>query len=108
MSRKKEREELFKLIFRLLSNPNCNPGTPKTEYVEKGINNIKQNLDSIIEIIKRNTSRWDFREIGAIEKSLLILAVYEIKYDELNHRIAINEAIELAKIYGTYLSKVPS
>ena len=76
MSRKKEREELFKLIFRLLSNPNCNPGTPKTEYVEKGINNIKQNLDSIIEIIKRNTSRWDFREIGSINLGQFYSFIY--------------------------------
>ena len=43
--------------------------------------------------------------ISKIDLSLLELAIYEIKYKEVPYKVAINEAVELAKKYGEDNSK---
>ena len=43
--------------------------------------------------------------ISKIDLSLLELAIYEIKYKEIPYKVAINEAVELAKKYGEDSSK---
>ena len=47
------------------------------------------------------TEGWSTRRIGRVELAILRLAVYEIKEDEsIPEKVAINEAVELAKKYG--------
>jgi len=43
---------------------------------------------------------WRLGRIGLLEKSILRLSVFEMVYDKLPVRVSINEAVELAKIYG--------
>ena len=40
-----------------------------------------------------------------LKNSILKLAIYEIKYKEIPYKVAINEAVELAKKYGEETSK---
>lgn len=65
------------------------------EYQEKIDNQIKQNL-------KEN---WKIERISKIDLSILRLAIYEIEYKEIPYKVAINEAVELAKKYGEDTSK---
>ena len=58
-------------------------------------------LTEIDKIISEISDGWSIDRIGKVELSILRLAVYEIKYDDLVPlKVAINEAIELAKKYG--------
>ena len=50
-------------------------------------------------------SNWKIERISKIDLSLLELAIYEIKYKEVPYKVAINEAVELAKKYGEENSK---
>ena len=50
-------------------------------------------------------SNWKLERISKIDLSLLELAIYEIKYKEVPYKVAINEAVELAKKYGEDNSK---
>jgi len=44
---------------------------------------------------------WDKTMIGAIEKAILRLAVYELQFEpDVPYKVAINEAIEVAKVFG--------
>jgi len=44
---------------------------------------------------------WKTRRMGKVELAILRLAVYEMKYDEeVPEKVAINEAVELAKKFG--------
>ena len=44
---------------------------------------------------------WKLERIGRVEKSILRLAIAEMKYDsDIPVSVAINEAVELAKTYG--------
>ena len=54
--------------------------------------------DSIISELSKG---WKLERIGGVERNILRLAIYEIKFDEdIPLSVAINEAVELAKTFG--------
>lgn len=58
----------------------------------------KEEVDSIL---SNNLENWTIDRIGNIDKAILRLAIYEMKYEtSIPVNVSINEAIELAKIYG--------
>lgn len=76
------------------------------EYIKDVILGINLNLEEILKLIEKNLKPdWKIDRISKIDLSLLKLAIYEIKYKEIPYKVAINEAIELAKKYGEYKSK---
>ena len=76
------------------------------EYIEDAILGIEKNLEEIDNHIKANLKEnWKIERISKIDLSILRLAIYEIKYKELPYKVAINEAVELAKKYGEDTSK---
>ena len=50
-------------------------------------------------------SDWKISRISKMDLAILKLAIYEIKYNEIPYKVAINEAVELAKKYGEDKSK---
>ena len=76
------------------------------EYIKDVIFGINSNVEEITELIEKHLkSDWKIDRISKIDLSLLKLAIYEIKYKEIPYKVAINEAIELAKKYGEDNSK---
>ena len=52
-------------------------------------------------ILSEAASGWRLNRMGKAELTILRIAVYEIRYDEeVPDKVAINEAVELAKKYG--------
>ena len=71
------------------------------EYVKEIASGIKENDEEITNMIAKNLkSGWTIDRISTVDLSLLKLAIYEIKYGEIPYKIAINEAVNLAKKYG--------
>ena len=71
---------------------------PLSEFTQK----IISRLDEIDLHIKTNAPKWPLDKINRIDLSILRLAFYEIKYEtELPQRVVIDEAIELAKEFGS-------
>ena len=71
------------------------------KYIRKIVNGIKENEKSIEDhITKRLKPDWDFQRISKVDLALLKLSIYEIIYVKIPYKVAINEAIELAKKYG--------
>ncbi|MCE3047539.1 transcription antitermination factor NusB [Helicobacter kayseriensis] len=58
-------------------------------------------LPQIDSKISKHLKEWDFERIGGMERAILRLGVYEICFTPTDAPIIINEAIELAKIYGS-------
>jgi transcription antitermination protein NusB len=53
-------------------------------------------------VIQANAAHWSLARIAPVERNILRLAAYELLYrDDIPERVAINEAIELAKLYGS-------
>ena len=120
MNRSRIREEAFKLIYSLeIQNENnleeqvelyleSNNITDENavEYIKDAVFGINKNEKEILdEISKYLKSDWKIDRISKIDLSILKLAIYEIKYKELPFKVAINEAVELAKKYGEDTSK---
>ena len=76
------------------------------EYIIDAIKGIEKHKEEIDELIRKNLKAdWSLERISKIDFSILKLAIYEIKYKELPFKVAINEALEIAKKYGESSSK---
>ena len=56
-----------------------------------------ENLFDIDKNLSEHLQQRDIKEVGAVEKAILRLSIYEIVFTKLDKAIVINEAIELAK-----------
>ena len=76
------------------------------QYIKDAILGIKKNQEQIIYQIEKNLKKdWKIERISKIDLSILELAIYELKYTKVPFKVAINEAVELAKKYGEDTSK---
>src|SRR5699024_6424273 len=65
------------------------------------VNGVIGSLNEIDEIIGNHLENWTLDRIAAVEKTILRIATYELNYvPEVPDRVAINEAVELAKKFG--------
>lgn len=75
--------------------------TSAIQYMNEVFDGIEQNKAEILDLIKANLKRdWTIERISKVNLAILEIAIYEIKYKELPFKVAINEAVELAKKYG--------
>jgi transcription antitermination factor NusB len=61
-----------------------------------------ENLAQSDELIAASAIRWQLRRLSAVDKSILRLAVYQLKFcPDIPPKVVINEAIELAKKFSS-------
>ena len=71
------------------------------EVLLKRAEGIMVKVPELDEKIDEVAKGWKTRRMGKVELAILRLAVYEMKYDkEVPEKVAINEAVELAKKFG--------
>jgi N utilization substance protein B len=59
------------------------------------------NLKEINKTIEKYAPKWPLEQIAIVDRNILRLGIYEMMYaDEIPSKVAINEAIEIAKTYG--------
>lgn len=120
MNRSAIRENAFKLIYSLeiqktenleeqidlfFESNNIEDEQAK-KYIKDVIFGINENSEEILKDIEQNLKEdWKLNRISKMDLSILKLAIYEIKYNEIPYKVAINEAVELAKKYGEDKSK---
>ncbi len=116
MRRSEIREHVFKIIFRsefhtldemseqislYLSEYPLIDDKDKDYIRSRALNVISKN-EEIDEKINEISVGWPVSRLGKSELSILRLAIYEMLYDnEVPNLVAVNEAIELAKMYGS-------
>lgn len=72
------------------------------EFIQEIINGITKNLKQIDRIIGQSAPEWPVEQIAVIDKTILRIAVYELIFKkEVPPKVVINEAVELAKSYGS-------
>ena len=70
-------------------------------YLEKRVSAIVDLLPEIDKKLESVSEGWKLERMGKVELTILRLAVYELLYDDdIPANVAINEAVELAKVYG--------
>ena len=71
-------------------------------FVHGLVSNVIKNRDELDEKIKSFAPAWPIDQLSIIDRSILRLAIYELLIDNrVSVKIAINEAVELAKGFGS-------
>jgi transcription antitermination protein NusB len=70
------------------------------EFGKHLFESIIKNLPEIDEKIQAVMKEWEMDRVGSIEKAVLRLGAYEILFEKVDRGVAINEAVELGKLFG--------
>lgn len=114
MTRRKIRETIFLLLFRIefvskqelaeqvdyyfADHPDISEADE--QYIRQKLQAILEDLPVYDEKIREICEGWRITRLGKAELTILRLAVYEIlKDDDIPTGVAINEAVEIARIY---------
>ncbi|HXK71582.1 MAG: transcription antitermination factor NusB [Clostridia bacterium] len=115
MGRRKTREHAFKLVYQIqINNDDINEQMEQyfmdneveenaRQYIVNAVNYINQNHQEIDSVISQYLAKnWRIERIPKVELAIMRLAYYEImNLDDVPKSVAINEAVELAKAYGS-------
>ncbi|MEK7193762.1 MAG: transcription antitermination factor NusB [Patescibacteria group bacterium] len=95
------KEGLTKVVERNLNE--FGPGIDEPEFVWRIIKGLVEHINGIDRIIEKAAPEWPLNQIAIIDRNVLRIGLYELLYadkNEVPEKVAINEAIELAKNYG--------
>jgi len=71
------------------------------EYIQVTVDKIIEKQKELDDIISKYAKNWPIEQITLIDRNILRIGLYELKYsDDVPDKVAINEAIELAKTYS--------
>jgi N utilization substance protein B len=80
------------------------PGLEETDFPRKIIEGVIAEKRTIDNLIEKCAPEWPIDQIASVDRAILRLGIYELlsgNYDEVPPKVAINEAIELAKTFGS-------
>lgn len=115
MSRREYREHLFRMLFRkdfhdstelneqieLYFEMLIDPKKDELEYLKSRFDNMIEKMPEIDQIIEESASGWKLSRMGKIDLTIIRIATYEALFDEdIPTGVAINEAVEIAKMFG--------
>lgn len=95
------KSDLTKIIERNLKE--FGPGIDEPEFVWRIANGVIKNFDNLNKIIEKAAPEWPVNQISIMDRNVLRIGLYELLFADKNEvptKVAINEAIELAKNYG--------
>ncbi len=113
--RRKAREVALQFLYQLDLHSDDDP-TPHAEefwtrhpvddetraFADALVRGTKQNQVKVDETIQQYTEHWDLERMAVVDRNILRLAAYELLWrGDVPARVAINEAIEIAKKFGT-------
>jgi len=79
------------------------PGVEDPKFIYDLVNNTVERLPEIDKIIEKAAPQWPIDQIAMVDRAVLRLGIYELLFgnrEEVPPKVAINEAIELAKTFG--------
>jgi transcription antitermination protein NusB len=79
------------------------PGVEDVSFVQYLINGVLKNQEKIDKLIEKCAPEWPLDQVTIVDRNVLRLGIFELvfgNYEEVPPKVAINEAIELAKTYG--------
>lgn len=116
MNRREIREQVFKMLFQtefyeeaemdeqigISMEELAEKNEGKRAYIEQKLREIYKRREEIDALINEKATGWKTNRMAKVDLALIRLAVYEIRYEEdIPTGVAINEAVELAKIYSS-------
>ncbi|MCL4079137.1 transcription antitermination factor NusB [Coriobacteriia bacterium Es71-Z0120] len=72
-----------------------------TEYCQQIVQGVEANQEMIDAEIEKTSEHWTLSRMPLVDRNILRIAVYEIIFeDDVPNSVAINEAVELGKVFG--------
>ena len=99
--RGKNSDEIESIVKRSIKE--FGPGLGDESFVRALVENTINNLDKIDPLIEKCAPEWPLEQVTIVDRNILRLGIYELlfeNYEEVPPKVAINEAIELAKSFG--------
>ena len=116
MTRKEIRQHIFWMLFRVEFHDKAEmpeqlqlyfeesdfKGGKNQVYVEEKYEAIVRKQEDIDTLINEYTTGWSTSRMSKVDLTILRLAIYEMKWDDaIPEKVAINEAVELGKKFGS-------
>ena len=113
--RRKTREVALQFLYQLDLHSEDDPGRHEAEFWSRHpvdpetqthadalVRGSKQRQATIDHLLAQYAEHWDLDRMAVVDRNILRLAVYELLWtDDVPPKVAINEAIEIAKKFGT-------
>lgn len=74
-------------------------------FAEERVAGVLQHRQELDEILTPLLENWDLYRLGTVERAVLRMGVWEMKYSEVPKPVVINEAIDLANWFSTPKSR---
>lgn len=102
MTRREERVEAFKIVFQNLFSTKDNifeQDLNLSNFTKNLVETVENNKDELIHEISSHSTKN--KRLFLVDLAIIMLAYAEVKYEITPKEVAVNEAVEIAKIYST-------
>ncbi len=111
--RTRAREVALQVLYQDDLNPRHNPadddkfiqgrlqGEELVQFTTSLVAGVRRNRGELDALLSKTADHWSLERMAATDRNVLRLGAFEILYFETPGRVAINEAVELAKRFGT-------
>lgn len=77
------------------------PGFADDGFAKHLVDGVIKNHQEIDDQIRKYATEWPLEQITVVDRNILRIGIFELKFDpEIPSKVAINEAIEVAKTFG--------
>jgi transcription antitermination protein NusB len=114
MSRRAARENAMKLLYQLemqkeqkeeqirIALEEYGMSEKDGKYILNIVNGVFTNLEMIDGLVEKNLRGWKIGRVSRVDLSIFRLSIYEILFrEDIPFNVSVNEAVELAKKYGS-------
>lgn len=74
-------------------------------FAEERVRGVLGSLAELDSVLGSLLANWDISRLGTVERAVLRLGLWELKYSDVPKAVVINEAIDLANWFGTPKSR---
>lgn len=74
---------------------------PLVTFSQEVIYGVRNHRTEIDKVLSKHAANWSLRRMTTIDRNILRISAFEILFGDVPGRVSINEAIELAKRYGS-------
>ncbi|WP_433743068.1 transcription antitermination factor NusB [Falsibacillus pallidus] len=109
MKRRTAREKALQALFQMDMNDisasdaieHVLEGKSNDEYLQQLVSGTMEHKNEIDEKIQSNLQKWKLDRLAKVDRNIMRICVYEMCFvEEMPPNVAINEAIEIAKVFG--------
>lgn len=70
------------------------------DFARRLLAGVRKNRAELDELLKKTADNWSLERMAVVDRNILRIGAYEMLHDDTPDRVAINEAVELAKRFG--------